>query len=544
MSMERHPEDQAPSGEGPQGGKPPRFFSSPQLTQCTDLLRHLTENTHLIPLVTGGKGAGKTTLLFQFQSLAPENWSVCRVDANPMLHPEQLLSQLARHFGVPEEDDRLEEHLLEHFSRLRHDGILPVVAVDDAHLLPPATVAALLQLHAHTEEGDPLLRIVLFALPGIDALLQTPEIKALNPKDIHSLEIPRLTREQTGAYITHALAARGALEAFALTPGQVDKIHRASQGVPGRIEHLLTKLPAHPATPRASSGRPKFGLLLEDLPAPALLGGLGLIAVILLLLIFQDEINSLFTGSAPPEKLQAQTEETATAQKELPLELPPPVPEQPPAEMITSPPPPPGGPAPVEAEEPEPIREIPEKPAPEEPAEEAAGTEAATPAAPQAPPPTAGAPPATEKIETKPVPEPKPPAPPPEKTVRTPPPKPPAPEKPAAETRKAPAPRKTGESARREAWLLSRKPTAYTLQLIGLRDEPAIREFIKRHGLEGKAAYFKTSRGGRPWFPLLYGIYPDRKAAIAARSRLPRKLRRPDIWVRSLESVQTEIRAR
>ena len=566
MSMEKQPEDYITAGETPdtpsgisERNKLPLFFSSPELTQCTDLLRHLTENTDLIPLVKGDEGAGKTTLLFRFQSLAADNWSVCRIDANPMLHPEQLLSQLAHHFGISEEDDRLEEYLIGRFDRLRHDGILAVVAVDDAHLLPPETIAALLQLHSHTVEGDSLLRVVLFALPGISDLLQTQEIQAVNVKGIHTLDIPRLTQEQTGAYIIHALAARSALEAFALTPGQIDKIYRNSQGIPGRIEHLLTKLPAHPTTPQAPSGRPRLRLLLEDLPAPVLLGSFALVAVISLLLIFQDEINSLFTdGTALPE--QEQTEEVAKAQEEIPLELPPPVSKQPPTEELASTAPPPIEPAPVE--ELEPVQEIPEETAPKELAEEAAdrGDLTPTPATePKQPQPVVKATPTKEKIEIKPEPTPvltpapaPAPAPAPkatptpsEKLVDVETRQPPTPKKPPVEAKKAPTPKKkVKKSAEREGWLLMQKPTAYTLQLIGLQDEPSIRAFIRRHRLQGKVAYFKTNRKGQAWFALLYGIYPNREAAIAARSKLPRSLRRPDIWPRSLESVHKEIKAK
>lgn len=545
MSMEQQPEDRTLASEAPaapsgasERSSVPLFFSSPELTQCADLLLHLTENTALIPLVKGGEGAGKTTLLFRLQSLAPETWSICRIDANPMLHPEQLLSRLAHHFGISEEDDQLKQHLIDHFNRLRHGGIFPVVAVDDAHLLPVATVATLLQLHESSEEGSPLLRVILFALPGIEGLLQAPEVQTINAGGIHTLDIPRLTQGQAGAYITHVLAARGALETLALTPGQFEKIYQTSKGLPGAIERLLTKSPSHPAAPQTAVGKPALKLLLEDLPTPILLGGFLLIAVIIMLLIFQDEINSLFEGETV-QPHEEQIGETFPVQQELPLELPPKIPEQQPAE--TAAPPLLSRTKPEPAEEPEPIRAIPVETVQVALPKEAAGKEPSLPV-----PALNQIPPAPEKIEAKPAPESKAaPATPPEKPAEIEAPPPPAPKKAAVQAKPKPAPKKIKKSAEREKWLLSQKPTAYALQLIGLKDEPSIRVFIKRHRLHGKVAYFKTSRKGQPWFALLYGIYPNKEAALEARSKLPKSLRRrPDIWTRSIESVQKEIRAK
>jgi DamX protein len=96
----------------------------------------------------------------------------------------------------------------------------------------------------------------------------------------------------------------------------------------------------------------------------------------------------------------------------------------------------------------------------------------------------------------------------------------------------------------REEWLLRQNPNAYTLQLVALGEEAGISRFLERFSLPGQAAYFRTMRQGKPWFSLLYGVYPDRQAALAARARLPAELQHSDVWPRSLASVQEEIRNR
>ena len=87
-------------------------------------------------------------------------------------------------------------------------------------------------------------------------------------------------------------------------------------------------------------------------------------------------------------------------------------------------------------------------------------------------------------------------------------------------------------------WLDSREPGRYTLQLVGARDAAAVREFIRDHRLGQPYAIFERQLGGRPWYSLVAGDYPDRKAAVAARDRLPGGLGASGAWPRTFGSVQ------
>jgi DamX protein len=89
--------------------------------------------------------------------------------------------------------------------------------------------------------------------------------------------------------------------------------------------------------------------------------------------------------------------------------------------------------------------------------------------------------------------------------------------------------------------LLQQNSSAYTLQLIGLQEQEAVERFVRTHGLQGSCAYFRSLRNGRPWFSVVYGIYPDREGAVAGRSKLPAALRGTGVWPRSLASVQQAI---
>jgi DamX protein len=89
------------------------------------------------------------------------------------------------------------------------------------------------------------------------------------------------------------------------------------------------------------------------------------------------------------------------------------------------------------------------------------------------------------------------------------------------------------------AWLRSRQANAMTLQLVGARDRAAIDAFIAKHELSGDYVVYERDLGGKPWFTLVFGDYPDRTAALRARSALPRALHKA--WPRTFESIWQQL---
>lgn len=684
------------------------YYSSPELAQRTDLLRHLTENSNLIPLVKGVEGIGKTTFIRHLLDLAPENWIPVEIDADVMLQPAALQATLARQFGLDDRGDDLLGRLVSRFDDLRHDGLLPVIIVDDAHLLPEASIIVLLRLHERGEGGSPLAQILLFAQPEIDDLLKTPQLRVMNLQSLQMLDLPVFTREQTERFLQHLLSVDGAIPSPPVSPVQIERIHRETGGLPGLIKQRAKALVG------ANQDKPAKPDPIEFISSRTALGGGVVLIFVLLALIYQDSINALFSGDEEPvavtqdirlpgdkvvplELPDAQAEPETTPEQTLPEPLPDIVqdeeispedielvPEQPeeteetgesaeegvgetalatpelPAEQqstaITTQLPPMTEPAP-EAPEPAPEPEPEPKeatrqadqgvepeptaavvgdtvttqttvPAPGETQEERVASAAdaiskpevavkqdkeqkaspapvqpesvpvrtgqrpvvprgkhtadpqdskpptpkatapitLTPARPQVVQSRATPPAPAAKTQVVPV-EKRPsvleeggirePAPVEERstqlgrddvpTVKS------APKPPNEEQNKPVlAPQATvSVSARagaarlwREDWLLRQEATGFTIQLAGFQDEGAIPGFLRRHPLAGSIAYYRTTRKGRLWFPVLYGVYPDRQKANEALNRLPEKLRQSGVWIRAMDSVHKEISPR
>ena len=89
---------------------------------------------------------------------------------------------------------------------------------------------------------------------------------------------------------------------------------------------------------------------------------------------------------------------------------------------------------------------------------------------------------------------------------------------------------------------MAQSPTNYTLQILGVRDESAIIEYVRENKLWNKTAYFHTRYKGNNWYPLLYGSYENRDKAQAAIAKLPENVKRTPPWVRNFAGIQQEIK--
>ena len=648
------------------------YFASPELSQRADLLKHLTENSNLIPLIRGVEGMGKTTFIQNLLDLAPENWIPVKVDADVMLQPDALLVYLAALFDQNDRSEQLLDDLILYFEDLRHDGFLPVIIVDDAHLLPEASVITLLRLHERSTEEQPVAQILLFAEPEIDELLKTPQLRVMNLQSLQVLDMPEFTLEQTGLFLEHLLSSMETSYLDDLTNSQIEMIYSETGGTPGLIKEHANDLIASAHKKELTKEQQSKS------PSITMLGGGAVIVVVLLILIFQDDINNLFSGennkvdtvqnlpvdskgykplaipdsepmtvsepeevvtmsqdlqsemeqaegqdsdlgdvsekissepdqegaqqqeqavqtpmspSSPVEETQSQKEESNVADKS---ELPEGKEEQQSAslgqksgEKSTQPLEQPAKPADTDDKAAKKILEKAKSstnPSTDKPKKQPEiGQEKSGAIKQQADniKPQIKKPSKSVVIEKRPAPKPaKPIAKSVASEIRSKPKSvkitPPAPaqsrasktaapvedrsivlakeetaavsviNKPAAAASKSPkiATKQVSNKLLREQWILKQRPSSYTIQLVGLQDEKGIAKFIRRHSLTGPIAYYRTQRNGKPWYPVLYGVYSTKNRANAARNNLPETIINSGPWLRTLNAVQKDIRAR
>jgi septal ring-binding cell division protein DamX/type II secretory pathway predicted ATPase ExeA len=561
------------------------FFSTPEVTAHLDLIRHLIENSELVPLIRGAEGSGKSLLASRLQQMAPENWVVCHFSADATLQPERLLAFIARCSGLPDIAGELMQRLVDRFEVLRKRGKTPVLLVDDAQMLPPTSLITLLRLFERQIEGDRLVSIVLFADEQIDLLLSTPQLQVMTPQSIQAIDMPLLTRQEATGFMGHLLRQEGLSDSFALDESKLSRLYKESGGVPGVLANgILSEVGIQgEAKPTFLSGYRKQLLLI----------GVPVMLIIVLLLLFQGPINALFEPSvqaeADPSRV-ADAEEIIlplpAAVDDNPVSAPDGVIEEPEtvenrlpvsaneAEQTAQSEAPPmenTNQAPMDAVGEEQVTlvdpvsmdysgeslsdkqdAVAEKPVEQMPVLETAEVEKAPeriaqqvePVAVSEPQvkeviperlPTEGEtvalsnvspPEATAAVEAEPIEQ---------TTVVS--------EIPAQVAEDAAPPVevkvKVDPFAESAAWVKSQPGKNYTLQLIAVENLDSLNRFINNNSLDSQVVTVKTLRKGVPWYALIWGSFANRDLALAAQTKLPAAVQKGGVWARSFASLQS-----
>ena len=512
------------------------FYAGSTLMQRLDLLTHLVQFSESIVVVSGPPGSGKSTLLEQFLGHINPHWTVCQMDGE---QGDKLADQLAQTIGVEPGED--EQALLTHWVAQSDPAQQMIIVLDDAEKLDDSACRRLCEL-TDLADGD-RLRIVLFGTANTLDRVRTLLEQVTNKRTCQTLELPKLTEEETAAYLMYRLAVAGYSGESPFTPTEVRAICKSADGRPGQINRLAHEsLVEHHMRAKIKKRAPVQRSRKKN--ATPLWVGASLVIIALAGYLGWQRIaptEAPYSNSTPPE----------FALVEQPLALPESVIDdgvKPQAEPPRS-----SGQQRTETASPDTDKPIADKPvatatpvitppiidAPSRPAK--TSETGARPAADTTAPATI---PATTTPDTV------------VKNSSTPEITPETPTTPAAEAHTTsatepvaappssqPVPTPAAEPPHRENWLLQQPPDTFTLQLLGSRDQASIANYIRRHALEPeKTAWYRGRYRGSEWYVLLYGNYPDKAAALAARNTLPGKVQKAKPWPRSLKSVQDSIR--
>jgi septal ring-binding cell division protein DamX len=97
------------------------------------------------------------------------------------------------------------------------------------------------------------------------------------------------------------------------------------------------------------------------------------------------------------------------------------------------------------------------------------------------------------------------------------------------------------ETTRREAWLMAQPPHNFTIQILSVGSETAVRDFIRVHDLGPGAAFVESNVKGASVFRLLYGSYATRDLAQKAMAAVPKAGPADAPWVRSVAELQKQL---
>ena len=211
------------------------FFPYPSLTESVTRIRRHMEGVHRVLLVTGEAGSGKSLMVKQILALDEERWRVSFLTIN----------------GTGK---RLKVYAMERET-------LPIVMLDDAHLLEPETLAALVKATSG-EEGERLFeQLVILGSPKLST--QVDGLRhLLPPRDsVSEVEIPPMDISEVRTYISGHLRAAGHSGGFPFSEGQLERIHTLSKGFPGGVNREASKELSRLEEPAPQEKKGLFGRL-------------------------------------------------------------------------------------------------------------------------------------------------------------------------------------------------------------------------------------------------------------------------------------------
>jgi septal ring-binding cell division protein DamX/type II secretory pathway predicted ATPase ExeA len=508
------------------------YFDEAVRAKRLNLLFHLIPYSDVL-LVTGEAGSGKTAVLLRLLAGANDSWRICRLQATAEIDGAQLFDILTRDFSLRpdagEDADQRLRRLRESLYSLRHSALVPVLVIDDAHLLTHSALAMLAALTEPWESKDKLLSVVMFAEPEISKRLIAPGLEGLRARINHTFDIPPLSEEDTGKYVRHRLQAVGVSDAGPFTDSVIKFIHVASRGFPGRINefarvvlHNSEQKMARHAVPASLGSRTKVYFKYGIAAVLASAAAVGL--------LYQDRLLELVgrgqrPATAPAEGMPpaavalAPTGDAASPSAEMPATAGAPLPmdtsassaqglestDQPESAPAMA-----GGTATsaeAEASVAPVVTEQAETAIPVEPASEVETAVVAP-----LPGPASGLPEAGQSLPDA-----------------------------AGLEAVMPAPTVTSSAPRDDDWLLAQDPDAYTLQLL-VANRAQCLAYMERHGLGDAAALYQTRTSGQVWYSLVYGVYATEVDAADAGKAISEQDVNAKPWVRKMAMVQSRIR--
>lgn len=506
-------------------------YSTPERREQLDQLVHFGRFSSQLVMLVGATGSGTSTLLDQSILQLREVMDCCYLNAEVVSEPRQLLESICEqfqfNFEYPVTPGDFLVSLQDSFSA--DPDMEPVlIAVDQAHFL--------------SLESFELLRSILAAEVNLHVILageyqieQLATLARFERDHIKQLELLPLNQSETGEFVLGLLRSVGYAHELPFNSDQLAVLHEQSAGNIAEIKQLAPALLAAPENPRKSTFN--FGIPVAHVAAIAILA-----AILLVSWIYQGE-QTASTSALPEPSIAAvdQAEPLRSIEPKVGSDIAKditvgainrkPIAVDTDTKVVTE-----ASPGAVIAadtslskvelgrvDSADSRQDAPNQDAPSK-AVQAVNDLGAKKAAPDAPLTVAVEPPAKKPAQVV-------------VATKT---------KPQAVEVMKPVPSDTAERSLSiaEQRLLNMAESVYVLQLLGAVDEQRTQRFVKRYTGRLPVSYFQTSRNGKPWYVVVAGPYSNRAEAQEKLKGLPPELKKQRPWIRSLASVQKDIRAK
>jgi general secretion pathway protein A len=221
------------------------YFGSKQHRRAKAYLDYGVSRNEGFIVITGEIGAGKTTIVRGLlDSLSGSNVIAGQL-VSTQLDAEDTLRMVGAAFGFRVKDVpkaelliTLEAFLISQTSQ----GKRCLLIVDEAQNLSPRAVEELRMLSNFQLGTQSLLQSFLVGQPEFREILQRPEMEQFRQRVAATCHLGPLDLEDTERYIQHRLKCAGSTGKPSFDDGVYEIVHKASGGVPRRINAICDRL--------------------------------------------------------------------------------------------------------------------------------------------------------------------------------------------------------------------------------------------------------------------------------------------------------------
>ena len=226
----------------------PLFLSSRHQTA----LEHIAAGVHQkqgLLVLTGDAGLGKTTLLRSV--LTPSHqlqiFTINDGDLSHHLSPKELLRAIKQKLGLECPDSSPAQPLAEmindvqeFFIQAGKRGTNVALIIDDAHLLPLATLSILPQIITIFPYRQKFAQLILVGQSGLETTLHHPQLKELQSQIGTLVTLPRLKNKESRAYIKAKLVPVAKRRKPIMSTRGLNTIIKHAHGIPRTLNILCT----------------------------------------------------------------------------------------------------------------------------------------------------------------------------------------------------------------------------------------------------------------------------------------------------------------
>lgn len=224
---------------------PSFYFGSRQHRRAMDYLVYGMHRNEGFIVITGEVGAGKTMLVRNlFGKLDPEKYIAAHL-VSTQLDAENALRLVSSAFGVLTKLVNKADLLIgleTFFGEAYRAGKRCLLVVDEAQNLSMQAVEELRMLSNFQLNTHALLQSFLIGQPEFRHTLQSPQMTQLRQRVIAACHIGPLDSAETQSYIEHRLICAGWKDSPRFAPEAFAAIHKASGGIPRRINGICDRL--------------------------------------------------------------------------------------------------------------------------------------------------------------------------------------------------------------------------------------------------------------------------------------------------------------